>query len=487
MLTWQITSFISLLLFIWLGLRLLVAFTFWLYLWQRKEYRWDRFWAHLKLPEGRRQALSALNPLALILRKPQLTLRLLLVGFLSFLLDYQLYFSLLRWFSISVRRWPILLFPVFVIALLLVFWLTPLVITLANFLVGLFLWPLYSLLIFLASLRLKQISPLVIGITGSYGKTATKEILKEILKVKYRVLATQASINTPLGVARTILSKLRSQHEIFLVEMGAYRPGEIQALTRLVRPKIGILTGINPQHQQLFGTQEKIASTKYELVKSLPADGLAVFNGENPITASLAKKTSHVPVKLYFLPKKPYPTPLLGQFQQLNIQAALTVADFLGVARTQALAVVEQLSEDLATLKLRRGRYGCFVLDDSRNSNPDGFWEALNVLATFSGKKKLIITSGIIELGQAGSKVHRRLGAKISRVADKLILTSDNFLVYFLQGAGRSWEKKIEVISSRVALRRRLRILIDSETVVLIEGWNLEARRFLLPRSGSKL
>ncbi|OGD63285.1 hypothetical protein A2160_02195 [Candidatus Beckwithbacteria bacterium RBG_13_42_9] len=480
MISWQLISFFSFLIFIWLLMRLGIGLVYWLYLWQRKEYRFDRFWAHLKLPEGRRQVMIAFNPFIFIARKPKFTLRVILFFGLILLVDYQLYFSTLRLLSIWVRQWPILLFPIFSVSLLLIFWITPFAAILVNISIDFLLKPVYGLFVALAKLKLKSYHPLVIGITGSFGKTAMKQILREVLATQFKVLATDASVNTLLGIAKTILFKLKSNQKIFIVEMGAYKSGEIKQLTDFVKPKIGIITGINPQHNELFGNQEKIVQGKYELIQALPRDGLAVFNGENSLTAHLAKQTKNVKVKVYSYPSKPYKTGLLGHFQQLNIQGALIVADYLGVSRLKALQVVEQLAPKEMLLKVEKGWQGCLVIDDSHNANPDGFWEALQVLKQMPAKRKIVITGGIVELGLVAAKVHQRLGKCIAEVADRLILTSQNFEADFRAGAGEKFDQKIEIINSNSALKSRLRKLVNEEAIVLLEGWNWSARKILL-------
>jgi UDP-N-acetylmuramoyl-tripeptide--D-alanyl-D-alanine ligase len=477
---WQLVSFLSFFFFLWLLVRLLVSLLFWWYLWQRKEYRWDRLLAHFSLSQGRHQLLQAFNPFALPWRRPQLTLRLLLLAFFSLAGQYQLYFWLLRFFSRWVRQWPILLFPVFSVALLVTFWLAPFLVGLTNGLVYLLFWPLHRLVIQAAKQKLVRIKPLVVGITGSFGKSTTKEILKQVLATKFKVVATDGSVNTLLGIAKTILRKLRATHEVFIVEMGAYKAGEIRQLARMVRPTIGIITGINPQHGQLFGSQEKIAQAKYELIEQLPKTGLAVFNGDNKIALALSRRTAISAVKVYHQPTKPYKTKLLGRFQQLNIQAALSVADYLEVDRTRALEAIENLELSEISLRLTRGRAGCLVLNDSRNSNPDGFWEALEVLASLSAERKLVVTSGVVELGPVGPVVHRRLGKRIAQVADELILTSNNYVADFKRGAGEAFADKITVAGGKASLASLLKKRARLGVVFLLEGWNWEAKKVLL-------
>ncbi|MCH8741941.1 hypothetical protein IH779_03515, partial [Patescibacteria group bacterium] len=122
---------------------------------------------------------------------------------------------------------------------------------------------------------------LIIGITGSYGKSSTKEFLYTILSEKFKTLRTKANQNSEAGISQCILNDLKPEHEIFIVEMGAYGKGGIKLLCDIVKPKMGMLTGINEQHLSLFGSQENIKKTKYELIESLPKNGLAVFNGDS--------------------------------------------------------------------------------------------------------------------------------------------------------------------------------------------------------------
>ena len=479
----QIINLFSFLAFVWLSIQLVRSIFFWLFLWQRKEYRWDRIKAHFSLPLGRSQLAAVFSPLSLTFwRKPKITLRilLLLLGFLIFGLRF--YFLILRAMAEIIREWPLALFPAFTLALLILFLLTPILMGLLNGLLGLMLEPFYSLALLLAKKKLEKFKPLVIGITGSFGKTATKQIIKQILAVKFKVLATEQSINTPLGIAKTVLFKLKPDHQIFVVEMGAYKKGEIKQLAESVRPEIGLLTGINFQHQRLFGSQKKIIEEKYQLIKSLPKDGLALFNGENSICNDLAKTTKKVKVKIYHFPVKDYPTPLLGRFQQLNIQAALEVADYLRISRSEALKAVKKLKPSFLTLQLRKGWRNSRVLDNSYNSNPDGFEQALEILGQLSAKKKIVVTAGIIELGNQAEKIHRRLGRKISQTADQLILINNNFSPSIKKGADKKFVDKIRVIDDKVELKKYFEKVINREVVILLEGWNWEAKKMLLKK-----
>ena len=135
-----------------------------------------------------------------------------------------------------------------------------------------------------------MLKPKVIAITGSYGKTSTKDFLATILSKRYKVLKTPGSFNTPMGICKVIRGELKPEHEIFIVEMGAKEKGNIKELCDLVRPEIGIITAIGPQHLETFKTMESVVSTKYELIESLPVEGIAVLNNDDENCRNLVKR-----------------------------------------------------------------------------------------------------------------------------------------------------------------------------------------------------
>ena len=146
-----------------------------------------------------------------------------------------------------------------------------------------------------------------IGITGSYGKTSTKFVLRDILSQKYRVLATPASFNTPMGLSRVINEQLKDEHQLFIAEMGARHVGDIRELCELVHPKYGVLTSVGPQHLDTFGSIENIASTKFELIESLPQDGVAFFASDGSYVDRLYTKCEREKYRVgYVADRNPY-------------------------------------------------------------------------------------------------------------------------------------------------------------------------------------
>lgn len=337
---------------------------------------------------------------------------------------------------------------------------------------------------------------LVIGVTGSYGKTSTKEFLAQVLLAKYKVLKTPGTKNVDIGVAKLVLSRLRADHQVFVVEMGAYKKGEIRTICEITNPKIGIITGINEQHLALFGTIEDTQKAKFELVESLPPDGLAVFNKDNPHCQKLAQKAQvetllystkekadvyaqNIQVKKNGLEfevvsgqeKEKFKTPLLGRPNIENILAAVCVARHLGMELQEIAQEVSNLRPVPHTMEICRGFNNSLIIDDSYNTNPAGFTAALEFLKLYRDQKKIVVTPGIIELGPASQSIHQKLGALMAEVCDRALITSRNFSSLIQEGMRSVGSKpSIVVEESPKKLVDQLSRVVDKDDVVLLEG-----------------
>ena len=286
-----------------------------------------------------------------------------------------------------------------------------------------------------------------IGITGSYGKTSVKNILYTILSQKYNVLSTPASFNTPMGLTRVIRERLEPAHQIFLAEMGARHRQDIKELTDFIHPTIGVLTSVGPQHLDTFKTLQNIIDTKYDLIRALPADGLAVFSDDGGICAELYDKTQGVPkrivnrqggdawaeeiqvtaqgssFKLCFSDgeKVSCQTRMLGSHNISNILLACAVARHLGLSAAQIQRGIGQLQPVEHRLQLLPSAGGVTVIDDAFNSNPSGARAALDVLSRFPGRR-IIVTPGMVELGEKEAEFNREFGREMASAADVCVL-----------------------------------------------------------------
>ncbi len=285
-----------------------------------------------------------------------------------------------------------------------------------------------------------------IGITGSYGKTSTKFILAEMLSQKYNVLATPASFNTPMGLTGVIRSRLTPAHQVFIAEMGARHPQDIRELCRLVHPTIGVLTSVGPQHLDTFHTLENIRNTKYDLIRALPEDGLAVFADDGDIVTGLFRETSKPRLltgaensdawaddiqvgaegsrfTLHLKGHEPIPcvTPLLGRHNIANIVLAAALAAHLGVSDRQLQTAISQLKPVEHRLKIVTSAGGVTVIDDAFNTNPVSSKAALDVLRMYP-PRRIIVTPGMVELGAEEARYNREFGEYMADCADIVLL-----------------------------------------------------------------
>lgn len=295
----------------------------------------------------------------------------------------------------------------------------------------------------------------VVGITGSYGKTSVKEYLSQILEKKYEVLKTEKNTNTEIGIAQTLLKNLESKHDIFVCEMGAYKMGEIRICASMARPKIGIFTGLNDQHVTLFGSIDNTFKAKWELFQSLPADGLAIVNGDSqelkkrlkPLrgqTISVAYDGSaDVQIQDLNIQKdsfsfrykeQTFKAPLVGGFQVMNVLLSIIAAEHLGMTLKEIREAVSTLKAPEKTMDLQEISHG-YLIDESYNVNTDGLKAAINHLKNFPDHQKILFFPGILELGADSLDIHEQLGEFIGQHLEKAFFFDPHFSHRLEKGA----------------------------------------------------
>ena len=335
----------------------------------------------------------------------------------------------------------------------------------------------------------------VIGITGSYGKTSTKHFLTRILSEKYEVLMTPGSFNTTLGVVRTIREYMKPYTEVFVCEMGAKQQGDIKEICELVHPSIGIVTAVGPQHLESFKSIENVQRTKFELVDSLPADGLAVVNDDFPFVASrgvnnvecIRYAVTATGAAQYSVRNISYDnsgttftvcgpgmemilhTRLLGECNVSNLLAAIIVALRLGVSEEQIRRAIEHIEPVEHRLSVKRTPGGVTILDDAYNSNPSGSAMALDVLAAMTQGKRIVVTPGMIELGDRQQELNEEFGQHIAKSVDVAIIVglyNRDAIVHGIENAGIEPPQVITVDSFTDAQQVLGRILQSGDTVL---------------------
>ena len=304
----------------------------------------------------------------------------------------------------------------------------------------------------MAQEKLESINDLkIIGITGSYGKTSCKNILADILNIKYNALPTPKNLNTYNGLIMTVNNHMDKFTEIFIAEMGAYVKGEIAGLCKLIKPKYGILTTIGTAHLESFGSEQNIIEGKFELIESLPSDGFAILNGDDPKQVNYklknkvktiwigidnkevdvlatniscnSKGTSFDVIFKDDSKKYHFETRLLGKHNVYNILEAIACGNEFGIDKESLIQAVKGVRPIEHRLELKR--IGNFtMIDDAYNSNPVGAKRALEVLDMMNGSK-VVVTPGMIELGDQEYELNKEFGKQIAKVADLVILIGE--------------------------------------------------------------
>jgi len=286
----------------------------------------------------------------------------------------------------------------------------------------------------------------VVGITGSYGKTSAKNFLTTLLSAKYNVLMTPESYNTPMGVVRTVRERLRASHEIFVCEMGAKNKGDIKEICDIVHPHHGMITAIGEQHLETFKTIETIIDTKFELVDALPENGIAFLSTDNEHVAG--RPVSNVRTVSYglkggaaytasnivtdengttFTVTAPdgetceFTTRLLGAHTIQNLVGCVAVAHQLGMTLAEMKQPIRQMKPVAHRLQLLPNGY----IDDAYNSNPAGFRSALDVLGSMQDTRRILVTPGMVELGERQAALNEELGAYAAEKCDYTVLVGE--------------------------------------------------------------
>jgi UDP-N-acetylmuramoyl-tripeptide--D-alanyl-D-alanine ligase len=459
------------------------------WLWQVKEWRIDRLREHLRSEGWFRQLFGTIRPV--------LVLMLLVLGIVSMQIRRYWYIAViialaalnLVQFALKKQRYPVWtqkalvltatsILIDFVIALACLSWSPALlaVLPLAQAFVLAIAWiaflPLDATLknrrmSRAAQLRAQFSDLLVIGVTGSAGKTTLKELLSCILS-KRSVLATPAYVNSEMGVANWMLTELSKNKdnppEILIVEMGAYRRGEIERLCNITQPSMGAITFIGKQHMALFGSQEMLSAAKAELLEALPENGKAFLNADNDASMAVAHKAACPIVRVgtggqadleafdieetangiaFRAGDTRFSLPLRGTHNVTNVLLAIAIArnfKMKDAEIAQALSLYKPLNHTFAV----RTEKGVTILDDTHNSSPASFKAAIAWTRTQPAKQKVLLTSGLIELGQEQDHIHTELGEMAQQTFDRVVFVHSRSGRFFEKGYG----KKVEVYSA---------------------------------------
>jgi UDP-N-acetylmuramoyl-tripeptide--D-alanyl-D-alanine ligase len=343
----------------------------------------------------------------------------------------------------------------------------------------------------------------VIGITGSVGKSTTKEVVAEVLSQRYFTLKNKGNLNNEIGLPLTMLS-LTEQHERAVLEMGFYVPGEIEFLCDLASPRIGVVTNIGTVHASRAGSQVEIARGKSELVEALPDDGYAILNYDDPLVRAMAQVThAHVfyygmdtavdlwadnveslglegiRFFLHFRQEKNRPpevlqirVPLIGRHSVQTVLRATAVGLVDGLTWQEIVGGLRSASNELRLIAVRTPS-GALILDDTYNATPESMLAALNLLYDLEGRKVAVL-GDMLELGQYEQHGHEMVGIRAAEVVDELITVGERgkMIAEAAKTAGLD-DKRVTAFEQVEQVIQYLQPKLDPRDVVLVKGSNL--------------
>ena len=340
----------------------------------------------------------------------------------------------------------------------------------------------------------KQLHVDVIGITGSVGKSTTKELAAEVLAQRFSTLKNKGNFNNEIGLPLTLLS-LTPGHQVAVLEMGFYVPGEIDFLCQIARPRIGVITNIGTVHAERAGTQEIIAQGKSELIQALPPDGYAILNYDDPLVRPMADKTeaqvfyygmteeAHlwadgvvglglegIRFRLHYRDETLHlRVPLIGRHSVQTALRAAAVGLVCGLTWQEIIEGLRSMSTQLRLISVRSER-GAMLLDDTYNASPESMLSALNLLAEISGRKVAVL-GDMLELGQYEWRGHELIGIRAAEVVDELITVGERgrMIAAAACRAGLPAARITELESVEQAIDL-LQDQLRAEDVVLVKG-----------------
>ena len=345
-----------------------------------------------------------------------------------------------------------------------------------------------KIIIFLAKNKLKKIKSIkIIGIAGSYGKTGMKELVATVLSEKYQVVKTPESYNTPIGIARTILSQVNEKTEILVVEMGEYYSGDIRNICLISPPQISVITGINEAHLERLKSIDNNIRTIFEISQNMKSGGILLMNGKDKYIKNNYKKFVS-DQKIYFYSSKGkiefnedapgyiYQKlffPILGEYNLDKIDGVIYLAKKLGLTTQEIDNGLKKIKTPAHRLQpvLNREK-NILVIDDSYNGNPDGVEEGIKTLALFKKRRKIFITPGLVEIGSKSREVHQRIGKRLNDVVDLVIFIKNSMTPYIEGGLINAGFNKNNIIwfDSMMEAQNNLGSILKSGDVILFQN-----------------
>ena len=342
----------------------------------------------------------------------------------------------------------------------------------------------------------------VVAITGSNGKTTTKDMVAAALAKEYEVLKTQGNFNNEIGLPLTLL-QMTAQHQAAVVEMGMRGKGQIRELMRVACPTLGVVTNVGETHLELLGSIEEIAAAKAELVDELPENATIVLNHDNEYVKAMAKrakgevvffgyaseadvmalKSSHREGRTSITIKSSQgewqlEIPVAGRHNVYNALAAVAVAEKLGVGREKIIAGFTELELSAMRLHLERRGEICIV-NDAYNASPMSMLAALDALREISSGRKIAVLGDMLELGTVSAEAHARVGAYLAESGVEVLIALGTETKYLAEAARIGGKEVFWTDDADLAKRRLKEVLLPGDTVLLKGSRGMRMEQFM--------
>jgi UDP-N-acetylmuramoyl-tripeptide--D-alanyl-D-alanine ligase len=327
----------------------------------------------------------------------------------------------------------------------------------------------------------------VVGVTGSVGKTSTKDLIAAVLRTRWRTVATRGNYNNEIGLPLTVFT-LEAGTQAACFELGMRGFGQIRELAAIVQPTVGVVTNVGETHLELLGSRENIARAKAELVEALPVDGVAVLNADDPRVAAMAARTRARVVRYGLLPPGELPeargfTAVTGG-QRFSVDLAVpgvhNVANALAAAAVglalglDPAAVAQGLAQARLTemrLQPERGLGGYLVINDAYNASPASVRAALaTLLESRTGGEAVAVLGDMLELGEGSAEAHRQVGAHAAALGVDRLLGVGPLSEHTVAGARAAGLRRAESCRTTAEAALVLAETLRPEDVVLVKG-----------------
>ncbi len=338
----------------------------------------------------------------------------------------------------------------------------------------------------------------VVGITGSSGKTTTKDFMASVLSQQYRVLKTEGNLNNEIGLPLMLL-RLEEHHQVAVLEMGMSARGEIELLTRISSPSCGVITNIGDAHLEILGSREEIARAKTELLKNLPEESTALINGDDPLLLEHSRgfggklylygwdKYNHFQVKRALINRQDshfevafpgsagreeFSIPLPGRHNVANALASLSVGYLMGMTPELMREGLKNSELTWGRLEIKEGKQpGVKIIDDSYNANPDSVKASLEVAKELSPPEKMILVLGdMLELGEVSESRHREIGQIVGEMAPRNLLTVGSWSEYIKEEASLRGVPACHFRDAHDAWEYLCNLYLEEGTFILLKG-----------------